>query len=422
MEMEASQETVGSAVCRRALAVLFLALGLSLSSTAFAQGMMTEQTYNRLERAYEAMDEEDYETAREWLSAARERVSNDHERSVVAQVSGFLYLNVEDYEAALEEFRSAIEYGGLPLPRQLTTISNVAQLYTQFEEYNNALEYVERYLDLVEESEERDNAPPRIYLIGAQAHMQMEQYREALPYIRNAIELSDEPNESHYRVLLAIHFELEQYAEGVRVLERMLGYWPDKMTYWFQLFSLNMQLERDQAALNALAVAYRKGLFETESHYKNLARMYMVQEAPFEAGEVLTAGLEAGVVDEDEDNLKMLSRAWIRAKEYDRAIGVFRQLAEIDETGEPYLRIAQLHQQRAEWDQAYEAAMQAFERGGLDEPGESLLLAGNAAVRNKNYDRALSAFNRAAEYEDSSEQASQWISYIEEEQALLEQQ
>lgn len=422
MEMEASQEAVGSAGWRKALGMLILALGLLLPVVGSAQGMMTEATYNRLERAYEAMDEEDYETAREWLNAARDRVSNDHERSVVSQVSGFVYLNVEDYESALEEFKQAIEFGGLPLPRQLTTISNVAQLYTQFEEYENALEYVQRYLDLIEESEERDEAPPRIYLIGAQSHMQLEQYREALPFIRNAIDLAEEPNESHYRVLLAIHFQLDQFEEGVEVLEQMLGYWPNKMTYWFQLFSLNMQLERDQEALNALSLAYRKGLFETESHYKNLARLHMVQEAPFEAGEVLTAGLDAGAVDEDEDNLEMLSRAWIRAKEYGRAIDTLRQIAEIDETGEPYLRIAQLHQERAEWDETYEAAMEAFERGGLDDPGEPLLLAGRAAVRNKDYDRALSVFNRAMEYDDAEEQASQWVRYIEEERSLLEQE
>lgn len=401
------------------MAVAFVAL---LPNVASAQGMMSEQTYNRLERVNAALEEENYETARERLNAARERAGNEHEQSVIAQMSGFLYLNQEEYREALREFSEAIDIGGLPLSRELTTISNVAQLHAQFEEYAEAIEYVEQYLNLVEESEEQENAPPRVYLIGAQSHMQRNEFREALPYIRNAIELSDEPNESHYRVLLAIHFELEQYREGIDVLERMLGYWPNNMQYWFQLYSLNMQIEQDMEALNVLSLAYRKGLFETETHYKALARLYMFQRMPFESGEILTEGLEEDVVERNEDNISMLSRAWIQAEEYDRAVEALRSLAELDETGEPYLRIAQLRQQQAEWEEMHDAAMEAHERGGLDDPGDALLLAGRAAAESKNYDEALAVFNRAMEYEDVQEQASQWIGYIEDERSLLEEQ
>lgn len=406
----------------RSLVAMMVMLAFMLPLPVFAQGMMSEQMYNRLERVHESIEEEDYATARDQLESARERADNAHEQAVIAQLSGYIYLNQEDYRSALEDFKAAVEYGGLPIPRQLTTITNVAQLHAQFEEYREAIEYVEQYLSLVEESEDHEEAPPRVHLIGGQSHMQLGEFREALPYVRKAIDLADEPNESHYRALLAIHFELEEYAEGVEILKRMLGYWPNKMQYWFQLYSLNMQLERDMDALNSLSLAYRKGLFETEDHYLNLARMYLFQGAPFESGEVLEEGLEEGVVDRDEDNLRMLSRAWIQAKEYDRAVETLRDIAEVDESGEPYLRMAQLRQEQADWDGMYEAAMEAFERGGLEEPGEPLLLAGRAASENKDYDQALSAFNRAMEYEDVSEQASQWVRYIEEERALLEQQ
>lgn len=389
--------------------------------TAAAQNMMTEQTYNRLERVHEAMEEDDYEEARELITTVRERAQNDHELSIIEQLSGFIHLNEENYREALEDFKKSIDYGGLQVRQQLTVIANVAQLHAQFEEYDESLDYVDRYLDLVEESEDHDEAPPRIYLIGARAYMEKEEYRQALPYIEKAIELSDEPNEDHYRVLLGVHFELEQFPEAAEVLQKMLGFWPDKMQYWFQLYSVNMQMERDSRALDVLSLAHRKELFEDESHYVNLSRMYIFQGAPFEAGEVLQEGIDEGVVDADEGNLDMLSRAWIQAKEYDRAIDVLRDLAEFDESGEPYLRIAQLQQERARWERTYDAAMEAFERGDLEEPGDALLLAGRAAAESKQYDRALSAFNRAMEYEDVREQASQWVRYVEEERSLLEQ-
>ncbi len=406
--------------CSGLLLTGFLCVAISLSDVAVAQGLMTEATYNRLERVYGLMDEERFTDALEAARSARDRARNDHERAVIAQVLGFIHINMENYRDALDQFLAALEVeDALPVNPTLNIKANVEQLYGQFEEWERAIEYVDRYIDLVEKSEDRDHAPSRIYLVGAQAYMQMERWREALPYLLKAIEYDDEPREGHYRALLSIYFELNEYENAVDALETMLGYWPDNMNYWFQMFSLQVELGNDQEALSVLKLAHRKGLFDSETHYVNLYRMYMLEGAPYKAGQVMEDGIQAGDIPRNEQRVDMMSRAWIQAQEYDLAIGSLEMLSEIKGDGTADLTIAQLEQERANWDGAFEAANRAYERGGLDDPGRALLLAGRAAAERKDYDQALAVFERAMDYDESREQAGQWVNYIEEERAIL---
>jgi len=407
------------------LKVLGLAglVSVLFAGPVLAQGLMTPQTYNRLERVHDLMEEEEYEDALNRLRTTRERAQNPHEEAVIAQLFGYVYINLDRYEDALEEFKIAaeIEEDGLPEDRRLGVMQNVIQLYTQFEDYESALDWVDRYLIAVDESEDREEAPSRIHVMAAQAHMQLEQFREALPFITKAIELADEPEEQYYRVKLGILLELEDFGDAADHLEAMVSHWPEKMDYWFQLFQVSWQLEREETALSVLKLAHRNGLFESEDHYVNLFRMYMMEGAPYDAGMVMEEGMEAGDVPRNERRVQMLSRAWIQAQERDRAIEVLQELAELQDSGESHFLMAQIEQERGNWDSMREAALEAYERGGLDNPGNALLLAGRGAAEAKNYDEALAIFQRAMEYERVQNQASSWVQFVQEEQNLRQQ-
>jgi tetratricopeptide (TPR) repeat protein len=423
--MRIREKTVGMRAGRTSRTVALIAgllVMLFVAGPVLAQGLMSQTTFNRLERIHDMMDEDDYESALRNSNIARERAQNDHERAVIAQLIGYIHINLENYEDALDEFIKAVDIeDGLPVNPRLNTIVNITQLYAQFEDWEKSLEYVDRYISIYESADLDDEPSSRVYLIGAQANMQLDRMRDALPYIRKAIELEDEPNENYYRALLSILFELEEYRDAVETLEVMVGYWSDNMTYWFQMFSLNIELGDEQEALSVLKLAHRKGLFERETHYVNLYRMYMLEGAPHDGGRVLSDGIDEGVVPRNEARLEMLSRAWIQAQELDRAIEVLEELADIQDHGKSDMTIAQIAQERADWDLAIAAATRAYEKGGLDEPGHALLLAGRAAAESKDYDQALAIFERATNYETSRNQANQWVNYIEEERAILGQ-
>ncbi|MCP1726144.1 tetratricopeptide (TPR) repeat protein [Natronospira proteinivora] len=418
-----SRNTFKGMTARLRILALAMLVSVMFAGPVLAQGLMTSQTYNRLEQVHDFMEEEEYEEALDRLRRARDGAQNTHEEAVIAQLFGFVYINLERYEDALDEFKTAaeIEDNGLPEDRRLGVMQNVIQLHLQFEQYRDALEWVDRYLAVVEASEDKEEAPSQVHVMAAQSHMQLEEFREALPFISKAIELEDEPNEQYYRVKLGILFELEDFRDAAEHLEDMVSYWPDTMDYWFQLFQINWQLDREDTALSVLKLAYRKGLFDSEDHYVNLFRMYMMEGAPYDAGVVMEEGMDAGEVPRDQRRMEMLSRAWIQAQERDRAIAVLEELAELQGTGESYYLIAQIEQERGNWEAMRSAALEAYDRGELDEPGNALLMAGRGAAESKDYDAAMATFQRAMEYERVQNQASSWVEFVQEEQALREQ-
>jgi tetratricopeptide (TPR) repeat protein len=399
-------------------AVFALGALLAAPQAVGQEQLMTQQTFNRLERIHDAIDEENYEEARQLIERLKDRTQNDYERSTVLQTSGHLYVVQDDYDRGIPEFERALRIGRLPPRQNLNLLQNLAQLHALQENFERSLDYVIRYIDMVDEVEDVKPSA-RIYVFGAQAHMAMDNFREALPFIKKGVELADSPNESWYRVWLAIHVELGEYRDAAGVLEMMLEHWPDEMPYWQQLFSMYMELGQEQDAMGALAIPYRNGLFKEQSHYVNLARMHMLFDAPYEAGRVLEDGMRRGIVEENTRHLEMLGRAWEAARETDRAVAALHRLAERKDDGSSHLRIAQLEQQRANWDAVIAAARQAVERGGIDHPGRPLLLWGMAAAEKRSYDEALSAFRRARADEDTRDKAEQWIAYVQEEAAVL---
>ena len=76
------------------------------------------------------------------------------------------------------------------------------------------------------------------------------------------------------------------------------------------------------------------------------------------------------------------------------------------------MRLAQVHVQREQWEEAIAALERALEKGELEDLGDAYLLMGIARYNQSEPERARSWFRRALEYEDSHKEAKNWLSYI----------
>ena len=380
--------------------------------------MLSEATFNRLERIYDALDEEDWDEARDRIENLLERVRNDFEKAVVLQVSGNVYLEQGEYDQGRDELIRAHELGKLPSEQTARLLDNVFTVHAMQEDFEGAIEWGEKYIEFARDVEDYSIDTNRFTLM-AQAHMELERFRDGLPWIKEAIDRADEPEERDYRIWLALHFELEEYREAAEVLERMVGHWPDNMQYWSNLYSIYFELDDEESALDTLAVAHRKGLFENEDHYLHLYRLYLFQDVPYEAGRILQEGLDNGTVERTVENMQRLSRAWLSAREWDEARNALEQQGELEGSGEPFFTIAQIEQQRGNWEQAAEAAERSYELGDFDRPYRALMVLGLSHFNMGNHDESLAVFERAREYEEAEERASEWIEIVDEERRIL---
>jgi tetratricopeptide (TPR) repeat protein len=369
---------------------------------------MSEGVYRRLNAIHEYLGSGEYAQALSRLDELSSGRLSGYEEALVHQAYGFVYAQQGDYERAVEAFERCLALDALPNIANQGMLYSLAGLYQNVDQFQNAIDTMSVWFSFAEEP-----VPADAYMVVGSSYAQLEQLDRALPYVQEANERASMPNESWHLLELSIYSERMDYRSAVELLRRMVVLWPDTARYWEMLAYMYLELEDDNNALATLMVSYKKGMIEGEPKLLNLVRLNLFLELPYEAGEILEAEMAKGTIAESDENLELLLSAWTAAREYAKAVNVIDALAPRSGDGGYYLQKAQLLSEQAEWAGVVEAATQALEKGGLDEPGQTLVLKGMAEAELGEFEQALRTFDEAREYEDSARRnADAWIEYV----------
>lgn len=376
---------------------------------------MSQATYNRLSRAHKAIEEGRYADALEELRDLADDVkSRPYEYAVTMQSMGYVFISQEKWETAADYMERALAQKALPAEAEKQVVYTLAQIHATLANYQKTITLMTDWFKTAEDP------PADAYVIVANAYAAQDKYREAYPYVKQAIEKSEKPREDWYKLALGIQFELKKFSEAAGTLETLIANWPDKDQYWKQLSGVYIELGQDAKALATMALAYERGLVTKSEDILNLARLYLLNDVPLKAGGVLQKALNEGSVERVRKNYELLSQSWVQAREYEKGIAALGQAAELAEGGELYVRQAQLHMALANWDGAMRAARNALEKGGLEskKSGQAWLLLGTAAAEKKDFDAAISAFNKARGYPETRRTATQWLAFVQTEKQV----
>lgn len=405
----------------------FLVFGAAAPMASFAQDDEQEEEEGTetldprvardLLEAYEDLKEEKYQEGLTKLNAlleSRRDLMKPFDLASVLQIRGSALVNMERYPEALRDFKRALDLDALPRSQNIQLMFNVAQLNFQQEDYQGAIEYLQRWINAVEEP--NHNA----YYMLAAAYYYLEDYRAAIPHAERAISLLPEPNRRYYDLANILYSQVEAHAKRVNLLEKIVTYWPSEASYWKQLAALYNELGNERKSFSTLEVAYRNGLLEDENDIVSLAQYYSLYNNPYRGAELLEKEMAAGNVEREVDNLELLSQLWSQAREHKKAIPVLREAAKLSDEGELSFRLGQVLL-ADEQNEASEVALEtALNKGGLDDEdrADAWLLLGTARFnqagpgdRAKRAD-ADDAFRIAQRFERTRERATQWRSYI----------
>lgn len=407
----------------RTLAATFLGAALLCGTVNAAEEeekktgstFMSQPTYNRISRAHKSIEEGAYQDALdELLDLAEDIKDRPYELAVTLQSIGYVYINQEKWELAGQYFQRALNTNALPAEPEKQLTYSLAQIYATLGNHQKTIDLLSNWFKTAE------NPPADAYIMMANAYAAQEKYTQAYPHVRKALEKADKPREDWYKLALAIEYELKKYPAAAETLEVLVANWPDKEVYWKQLSGIYIELGQDAKALATMAMAHRRGLVKDSEDILNLARLYMLNEVPYQAGRILEAALERGEVEKTLRNYELLSQAWIQAREFDNGIKALSQAAALSDDGELFVRAAQLEMSLADWEGAMAAARKAIEKGGLDskKTGQAWLLLGTAAAEQKNFDVAINAFGKARGYPETRQTATQWLSFVQTEQQV----
>ena len=392
---------------------------------------MREQVYQRLADAQECaegtIDEEteevleppDMECAVELLERVRNmRGLNSYEIAQMWNFYAFIYFAQDDYDGAIRSYEMVLEQPDLPLGMDTTTRFTLTQLYFQQERYQESLDMLALWFDIAVDP------GPDPYILRAQLYYSMQQYQEGIEPVLTALELAEargeELEENWYRLLNVFYYELEDYPNVIEVLRTMVESWP-KEEYFIQLSAMYGSEENLQAQIALYELAYEAGWLEQSNEKVQMAQLLLGAEAPVKAAKILEAGLADGSIESTEPNWRTLAQAWQLSQEDQKAIEPLRRAAALVEDGELNVRLAQSHQNLAQWDECVEAGREALEKGDLRRDDQANMILGACLFELKEYNSARIAFQLAAEDDRSSSAAASWITYVDSEQSRDEQ-
>lgn len=371
--------------------------------------LMGERAFRRFETIQELFSENRYQ---ETLTAVQNYLATDlnpYERAMGEQIYGFTLISLDRLNEAVPRFEKAIELNSLPNNAHFSMMRSLAQLYASREEWQKSIDMMTQYLRY------QPTPSPEDSIMMAQNYAQMNRYREALPWVDRAIaEGGAKAQESWYQLKLAIYFELKDYRGALPVLKILASRWPNKLTYWETMAGAHQELNQDSDALAALMTAYDGGLITTQPKLLNLVRMSMYLELPYQGGQILAKAMEAGQVEANAANLRLLLSAWTSAREYDRAGAVIDRLAPMTGEGDLFVQKARLMMEQNQWQPTVDAARKALELGNVGKPGAAWLMIGIAEMELGNLREARRAFQQAQEFDaNTRRQAREWQRFVE---------
>lgn len=388
-------------------ALVFCALLLGASIGWSSDNSLTSRTYNTIMDIQELMAEERNDDALRELQKLRENVTSDTmDEAMVLQMMGYAEVARQNYPQAIEYMRASLDLDKLPEQMKYELGYMVAQLYAGQEQFDEAIVFAEQWFETL------NDPRPEQLMFMANLLAQTERYERAIRYAERAVQESDSPRESWHQMLISSSFNIEDYTETARYLRMTIERWPDEPRYWEQLASIYVMLEEEALALSTLQLGWHQGVVKKENSIRSMVQMAISRGIPERAARLLEAALDQELVPNERPFLELRVNAWQTAREDTHAVAALQDLATAIESGDPYLRIANIHIERARWQDAEEALLEA-QRLGVEQPGRAWLLLGIALTEQEKFQEGMEAFRNARAYGDVEDQARGWLNYAE---------
>jgi len=212
---------------------------------------------------------------------------------------------------------------------------------------------------------------------------------------RSIANLAIGPTKENWWLLLrAAYFELDDMVNVRVILERLLIEWPKK-EYWTQLSAVYGQLKFDDKQISSYRTAYEEGFLVRSNELVQMAQLYLSMEVPYKAAVILQKGIDAGQVDLEVKNWRLLSQSWFLAQDDQMAIEALREAAKLSDDGELDIRLARSLANIANFEGCVNSATTAIGKGDLKRDDESYITLGMCQFEVASYEDSKESFGFA---------------------------
>jgi len=385
-----------------------------ISSTIFSDDVLNETVYWELTRVDAKIEEKKYDEAEDILRYWYKKNwrSRSYNKAVIARTYGFFLFQRERFEEALEKLQTAYDENALPLVEATSLVQAMAQLYSSQGQIPKAKELLLNFIEKAESNPKPVPGMHNVYAITALIYASEKNYDIAYDYINLAISLSTAFREDWYQLKFAIEYNREDYLNAEISAKELLLNKPENKRYYVQLSAIYNILEKYDLSLATIEVSYMKGLLEKPEEFTNLASFYLYKQNPAMSARVLETALSNNNIEFDKANAKLLSDAWLFAKERSRSLEVIGRSLDDDPKDEKlikqYINIAF---SAFNWDEVINGINRA-NINGIEDDGKHALMIGIAFFEKKNLKKAEASFIDASKSKKYADQGKAWLEYL----------
>ena len=385
---------------------MLVGMAAAMADTILNQGLISSTLFRKMRTVQNLIRSAQFGEAQSQLGYLQGVTTSAYEAAVVRELSADLYIARGDYSAALSALQPVVQQGILPPNEQRSAELTLAKLQVGNGQYQAGLDSMRAWL------QGQDTNQPDALITIAQAYAELGQCRQAIPYAKRAVEAVADPQQEWFQLWIVCQYDIHDYVGAADALTAALSRFPDQTQYWQQLGEAYAQSGDDSKALAVYALMYRQGLIREAQDYLTLASLYMRNNVPYQAAQVLQEGLTSSALPATDANYTLLASAWQQAGDTEREVAALTEAVKVAKTGDPYLAQAQVYAGRHEWFSVIDAGKKAIAKGSLRRPGRAWLLVGIAQVQNRQYDDGAASLREALKYDDSRAQAEVWLRYL----------
>ena len=378
--------------------------------------------YEKLAEAQTFAEAKDYAAAEEILNEMLDATSkksklNAYELANVYNTYAFLRYAVEDYKGALNYYQKVIDQRPqIPVALEVGTLFTIAQLHFLQENWQKGIDTLNQWMAVTEIP--NTNA----YVLLANGYFQLKDYDRSLENIQIAIDREESagklPKEQWYNLARFIHFDRDNFAEALEILEILIMYYPKKQ-YWVQASHLYGEQKDEARQLAILEATYEQNLLDKSQDLVLLSQLYLNAEVPYPAAKTLEKGFKDEIVEEESKNYELAGVAWRQAQEVNKSLPMLEKAAAKSEKGELYARLGSVYLDVDKNKEAVTALNKGLKRGGVKRTDQARLALGMAYFNLGEFNSARKAFREAAKDKRAKVFAQQWLKYINSEEKRL---
>ena len=372
---------------------------------------ISQAVFKDLEKAQQAIDAKDYPGAIAALDVVKAKGDklNDYERATLYNLYAAVYYNQDDTPKAIASYIEVLKTPNLPEGLRDSTLFALAQMYFVTEDYPKAIQVLNRWFETVPEPS------ADAYVLLAQAHYQLSDFQKAEKALIDALKLAkakqQAPKENWLALLRAVYYELGDYAKAAKVLEILVASYPSE-SYVLQLSGMYGLMGEQKKQLATLHAGYLGGMVTKKGDLLNLARLYLVEDVPYPAVQLLTKAFRDQVIEPEAETLQLYAQALALAQEREAQIPVLKRLAEMTGEARHYAFLGQAQAEAGNWQAAIDAFQSALKGKDLDDPDGIRMQLGTAQFNAGRLSDARRTFIAASESDKHGETAANWIKFV----------